>query len=840
MKRFQKITAFLLLLSFRGYAAPENSFDLSHLQNEFRRDAAQFRRSKRSHDNYEVKSYHLRGHFNWKLDRLEAEVDIRFKTVDGNQKSIVLDSRVSQIIGVSSGGFPVAYSTGKETLAVDLSSLSPETLANEIVITVRYQTGTGSGAGLVTDNRGLFVVPTRQGDPIQVPVLYTRSEPTSASAWMPCNDVPSNRALFSTEFTMAPHETFISNGDLLKNEVAAGVRTVKYSTRYTLPTYLMAFAQGEFVTHTRYHGSLPISIVARRGVPVDWDGMLDRLIHQFEVYESLLIPYPFEKYALVLLPLFGGGMEHVGITFQSEERSQQSLDFGTLSLTAHELGHQWFGDYMTIEKWDDLWIKEGMATLLAEEASRSYEDKNASGSLLANRFWVSEQNAVIDPLLAPQQKYNSGPYGRSAWVLTQIRSLVGEANFWGTLRNNLNNHAFGVISTDEFVQSWVPSLGAAGVEKLKKILYQKGLPDLTLTAAERGKKLAISLKDPTSLLLAPFEVRRYTNGNYETLHLENGRDPVEIADNQFLVIDPQERHPSFSFLPEERGENFPSAIVPKTAADEEAFLKLGTQFQTLALKEGSSWNWTPEKATSYLKTLGSERARMVALQISCDAAEGTSGTELEAWKALFSDTLYNPPYLGMRSNQSLGQCNPLLPDGYQETRLAALRIDPSNPNRSETEISFLALFPSDPEEDFAAWSAVGLKGPNTTIRTVGLLQLLNHLSEKDPFTKPADADLPQWKQYFRSFYLTSEVDTVIQVAIESTKITQDKEALAPMAQFVRKPLNTFTQKSVICAAYEITKQDLPAWTDFLSQLGSLSKLRPELQEAIAKPSKVCG
>ena len=186
---------------------------------------------------------------------------------------------------------------------------------------------------------------------------------------------------------MPEDETLVANGDLLVDEIVEGgskrpmLRHMRYATSYSLPVYLMAFALGELDITTRYHGALPVSLVTRRGLPVDADGLLTSLIGQLTQYENLLIPYPFEKYWLVLLPDFDPvGIEHAGISFQSEAESTQSRLSDDLGLAAHELGHQWFGDLVTLKNWDDLWIKEGMATLLQEEAKRELDDQSHSGA----------------------------------------------------------------------------------------------------------------------------------------------------------------------------------------------------------------------------------------------------------------------------------------------------------------------------------------------------------------------------------------------------------------------------------------------------------------------------
>lgn len=212
--------------------------------------------------------------------------------------------------------------------------------------------------------RGIASISARQGDPVTSRVVYTFSEPTSAQVWMPCHDTPSDRAIFQVQMQMSDEESLISNGRLLEDKIISnGVRRMSYRTDHTLPTYLMAFAMGE-LNHieSSVHG-LPLSVWGRRGARIDYDKLISVTRSQIKHFESLLGAYPWEKYALVLLPDFRGGIEHASISFVGEDRSSSSNLSGDIQLMAHELAHQWFGDYVTIRDWKDLWIKEGMATL---------------------------------------------------------------------------------------------------------------------------------------------------------------------------------------------------------------------------------------------------------------------------------------------------------------------------------------------------------------------------------------------------------------------------------------------------------------------------------------------
>ncbi len=91
---------------------------------------------------------------------------------------------------------------------------------------------------------------------------------------------------------------------------------------------------------------------------------------------------------------------------------------------------------------------------------RVYTDESGAGTLNGDELGLAGRDAVRDPSLAPGEKYTSGPYGRAAWLLTQIRSLAGEEAFWSALRGVLEEHRLRRPSdTDAFLDAFAPALG---------------------------------------------------------------------------------------------------------------------------------------------------------------------------------------------------------------------------------------------------------------------------------------------------------------------------------------------------------------------------------------------
>lgn len=312
----------------------------------------------------DVQRYEVTGEFDWSRGRLVAKVAMTLLPGDDGLRSLRLDSAVAEVKAVRlAGGTDLPYTVDAElrALRIDVSRVPGIAADQAIMLEIDYE---------AAESDALHAIPARRGDPAASRVVYTASEPLNAALWMPCHNTPEDRAVFSIDLGMGAQETMIANGALISDEQGASGRRMKYATDYTVPIYLMAFAIGDFEVEGTMKGSLPVSVWHRRGVPGDYGRLLDEVVRSIGLFEELLVPYPFEKYALVLVPGLGGGIENLGITFQEEFQSTAPTSSGDLRLTIHEIGHQWFGDLVTVKTWDDLWIKEGMATLLAAEGAR--------------------------------------------------------------------------------------------------------------------------------------------------------------------------------------------------------------------------------------------------------------------------------------------------------------------------------------------------------------------------------------------------------------------------------------------------------------------------------------
>lgn len=603
--------------------------------------------------NYDVERYDLDGEYDWQRDRLVASVRIRLSPGENALPNIDLDSSVD-VKSVRIDGFgEVDYEVQPEKhLWVSLEDITVKQ-GSPVVVVVDYEAAP-------TDH--LRPIGARGGDPVDIRAVYTDSEPDGVRDWMPCHDDPADRAIFASGFRMDPRETLISNGIVMADRAEGSSRYMRYETAYPLPTYLMAFAVSEFEVHSTKQGKTPIEVWHRKGVPGDHDKMASELARMVGEMETMFVPYPFERYALVLLPGFMvGGMENAGISFQRETSTTAPALAGDLSLAAHELAHQWFGDLITVKTWDDVWIKEGMATLLAEELVRSHVDSSDSATLNGHGFFVAEGEAIWDPDKAPLDKYDSGPYGRSAWFFTQVRKVVGDEAFFATMRELLETHRMGNISTEDVVRAFAPAFEPNGADKLRRALAAKALPKILFSESDEKA----TLTDADGALIAPMEYEWVAmDGTRQRRPLLRGELNAIQSTNasDLLVFDPDDVHPDWELFT--GGNDLPDFIAsrryPTTSEQLEAFFSLSGVHQQAALWAGGNSTWPIESTTLpvFLGRLHSEGAQAVTLVYACDAALAAPSPEWnDAIRSAF--TTYPTPF-GLSAVGSYASCAEVL------------------------------------------------------------------------------------------------------------------------------------------------------------------------------------
>ncbi|HKD93061.1 MAG TPA: M1 family aminopeptidase [Terriglobales bacterium] len=344
--------------------------------------------------------------------------------------------------------------------------------------------------------------------------IYTLFVPMDASMAFPCFDQPDLKGRFTLSLS-APqgweaisnteHGTWDSDGSL------GGPLSTTFSETKPIPTYLFAFAAGHFkklespglptlyVRQSKIERARTeapeIQQVAKQGI--------DFLSNYFNQ------PFPFPKYDMVLIPgLAYGGMEHAGATFLREEsvlfRTAPTKNdmFGRDILVLHELTHQWFGDFVTMRWFDDLWLKESFAQYMAYDAKAGLDPDHSWD--VWKRFYESIKPAAyaidvtrgttpiyqdIPNLKDAKSAYGAIVYSKGPGVLKQLAYVLGDDHFRDGLRLYLKEHAYSNAEWSDLVHALERSSGQSLAKWSDMWIKHRGMPEVDVHWSCDGGKL---------------------------------------------------------------------------------------------------------------------------------------------------------------------------------------------------------------------------------------------------------------------------------------------------------------------------------------------------------------
>jgi len=348
----------------------------------------------------------------------------------------------------------------------------------EFTLTIAYTGGSvslGFGSIQVTTHSGTAVV-------------ASLSEPYYAYTWWPVKDgdlgVPgdnSDKATLDLTVT-APNDFIVAANGLLQGVVplSGGRNQYHWSSQYPIVTYLVSFAATNYNTWTKDYvhpgGTMPVQFFIYPEKDNSTNRALwEKVTDMMTTFRPLFGEYPFinEKYGIYNFS-FGGGMEHQTITGQSA--------FGE-SLTSHELAHQWWGDAITCKTWSDIWLNEGFATYaecLWEEFKFGSSNPSAyfsailehKPSLVGRSVYVpAAQTSDVNRIFSSTFSYLKG-----AWVLHQLRHVVGDATFFQILADYRAAYEGSAATTDDFTASASATYGQDLTWFIDEWVYQIGAP----------------------------------------------------------------------------------------------------------------------------------------------------------------------------------------------------------------------------------------------------------------------------------------------------------------------------------------------------------------------------
>jgi aminopeptidase N len=223
---------------------------------------------------------------------------------------------------------------------------------------------------------------------------------------------------------------------------------------------------------------------------------IDETVDMMEEFSELFGPYPFadEKYGHCMAP-FSGGMEHQTMTTQG---------FFNRDLTAHELGHQWFGDHVTCSYWREIWLNEGFASYSEYLFREQIQNGNALGWMNATHTNVmsSPGGSVNVPDTTDVSRMFSGrlTYDKGAAILHTMRSIINnDSLFFSGLRLYLQTYGGSTASVPQFKALMENHSGLNFSDFFQEWYYGEGFPTFSIEYLHLNDTLWLSVSQTTSV-----------------------------------------------------------------------------------------------------------------------------------------------------------------------------------------------------------------------------------------------------------------------------------------------------------------------------------------------------
>jgi aminopeptidase N len=280
--------------------------------------------------------------------------------------------------------------------------------------------------------------------------VYIAGEPLSASTFHPSNDHPSDKASFTYRITAPSGLTVAANGTLEDTMVEGDRTTWTFVQPDPQTTYLTTLVIGDFtvVDDGASQSGVPVRNVFDTDLATEVGPIFDAQPAMIDAFEALFGPYPFEVYGSVVVnDSFGGALETQTLSIFGAD----VLGFGNAqAIVAHELAHQWFGNHVSVERWEDIWLNEGFATygeaLWEEAADPDFSYENWIRRLLL--AGPALERHVQDP--GPRELFGIQVYLRGGFTLHALRVRVGDDVFFDILRTWNERFGGSSATTDDF------------------------------------------------------------------------------------------------------------------------------------------------------------------------------------------------------------------------------------------------------------------------------------------------------------------------------------------------------------------------------------------------------
>ncbi len=501
-------------------------------------------------------------------ETISVEVSEPTSTITLNSAEIeIQDARLTLADGSEREASGVSFDERRETASVEFAETIPAGAAN---LSLTF-------SGELNDKlRGFYRSSYTDANGEQRWMATTQFESTDARRAFPCWDEPAVKATFDVTLVVPRYLEAISNTEPVSTtDMGDGRKAVRYAETPIMSTYLLAFIVGDLAcVEDRTEDGVLMRVWATRGNEEKGRFALETSIDLLAYFHDYFgVPYPLSKLDHIAIPDFAAGaMENWGaITYREvallvdpENSSAQTREV-VAAIISHEMAHQWFGDLVTMEWWDDLWLNESFASWMGDKAVDYLHPEwdmwtqflsHDTGSAL-NLDGLRSSHPIEQEVGNPAeigQLFDAISYSKGGSVLRMLESYLGEDAFREGLRIYIDRHQYANARTRHLWDALGEASGQPVAEIMDTWTRQTGYPVLEASVSRSIDAVEIGLTQSRFLYDAvadegggdesdgatwkvPLTVRTASNAEPTRTLMESERASLRLSPAAFGSVD---------------------------------------------------------------------------------------------------------------------------------------------------------------------------------------------------------------------------------------------------------------------------------------------------------------